>query len=298
MCNKKRFLPILILTAAILAATVYSLLDSIVRKPVITEGAFPFSITYELDGETVTICEVYKARYVGNKAAADADIRVYVGEIGNRGEDNTVYLLKKDANTRVELWTHLHPDYLLGDPNNNYLDAEALEPKIYYFDSNETEYRDAETLAAHGVKLVSFSYPTPLENKLVFSHMAHLSGAVVFPLLLITLLSLLAILIFVRKEKQLKYKALDIISIVANWVIGSVYMPFVTMLALLIDLEGGGPALYYQLLYFIPAFSVLCIALSVALRRKGYGAKALIATLIGPVVFMVYCIVFYGGGSR
>jgi LysM repeat protein len=85
------------------------------------------------------------------------------------------------------------------------------------------------------------------------------------------LLALIATIIFVRKEKELKYKAVDIVSIVFNWIIGTVYMGFVTIVALLIDIEGGGPELYYQITYFIPAVSVLCIAASVALRRKGYG---------------------------
>ena len=61
-------------------------------------------------------------------------------------------------------------------------------------------------------------------------------------------------------------------------------------------MNGGGPELYYQVIYFIPSFLVLCTAASVALRRKGYGVKALIAELIGPAVFILYLIVFYVGG--
>jgi hypothetical protein len=57
--------------------------------------------------------------------------------------------------------------------------------------------------------------------------------------------------------------------------------------------EGGGPELYYQIIYFFPAFSLLCIAASVALRRKGYRVASLIAGLIGPAVFALYLIVFY-----
>ena len=63
-----------------------------------------------------------------------------------------------------------------------------------------------------------------------------------------------------------------------------------------IDIEGGGPELYYQVTYFIPMVVTLCIAASVALRRKGYGVKSLITTLIGPAVFAVYLIVFYVAG--
>ena len=296
MKQKKLFLPSIILAVAILAIVVYSFISSIAFKPAVTEGEFPFSITYELDGERFTIEDVYKVNYVRNDGYADTKSRVYVGETGDSGENKTLYTLKKDENTRVELWTHFYADYLMGDPEYDYFDDEAFEPKIYYYDSQETEYHDEETLAAQGVKLISFTYPTPIENSLVFSHISYFSGVVVLPVLLVALLALIATIIFVKKEKELKYKAIDIVSIVLNFVISFILIPFVTILAVFIDIEGGGPELYFQILYFIPAFSVLCVAASVALRRKGYGVKSLIAELIGPAVFAVYLIVFYVGG--
>ncbi len=298
MRNKKLFLPAIILVVAILAIVVYSFVSSLAFKPTVTEGEFPFSITYELDGETVTINEVYKARYVRNDGYADTKSRVYVGEIGNMGEGNTVYTLKKDENTRVELWTKLYPDYLMGDTKYDYFDDEAFEPQIYYYDAEEQEYSDEETLLVQGVKLISFKYPTPIKNSFVFSHVSYFSGAVVLPTLLIALLALIATIIFVRKEKELKYKAIDIVSTLFNFIIGFTLIPFVSILALFIDIEGGGPELYYQVLYFIPALSVLCVVASLALRRKGYGVKSLIAELIGPAVFAAYLIVFYVGGLQ
>ena len=296
MKNKKLLLPAIILISAVLLMAVYSVVTSIAKKPTITEGEFPFSITYELDGETVTINDVYKAHYIGNDGYADTLTRCYVGGIDGLGGENTLYTLKKGDNTRIELWTHFYADYLMGDPEYEYFDDEPFEPRIYYYDENETEYHDEETLAAQGVKLISFEYPTPIENSFVFSHISYLSGAVVLPALLIALLALIVIIIFVRKEKELKYKAIDIVSIVLNFIIGIMYMGFVTILALLIDIEGGGPELYYQIMYFIPALSVLCIAASVALRRKGHSVKSLIAGFIGPAVFALYLIVFYVGG--
>ena len=131
MKNKKLFVHVIILAVAILAIAAYSVISGIAKKPAVTEGAFPFSITYQLDGQTVTINEVYKARYVRNGGYADTKSRVYVGEISDMGEDNTVYTLKKSANTRVELWPHFYPDYLMGDSGYDYFDDEAFEPQIY-----------------------------------------------------------------------------------------------------------------------------------------------------------------------
>ena len=296
MKNKKLSLPAIILGVAVLAIAAYSILSSIAYKPTVTEGEFPFSITYELDGKTVTINEVYKARYDRNDGYADTKTRVYVGGVGDSEEGSTSYVLKRDENTRIELYTHLYPDYLMGDSEYDYFDDEAFEPKIYYYDADEIEYSDEETLAAHGVKLISFEYPTPIENPLVFSHISYLSGAVVLPILLLALIALIVMISCVRKEKELKYKAVDIVSIVLNFIIGFTIIPFVTILAFFINIEGGGPELYYQIIYFIPALSVLCTAASVALRRKGHGIMSLITTLMGPAVFALYLIVFYTAG--
>lgn len=296
MRNKKLFLPTVILAVAILAIAVYSFISIIAYKPAVTEGEFPFSITYELDGEKVTIEDIYKVNYVKNDEDDNHKGRVYVGKRLRSGEDNTNFILKQDENTRVELWTHLYADYLMGDPEYDYFDDEPFEPRIYYYDANETEYHDEETLAAQGVRLISFEYPTPIENSLIFSHLSYLSGANVLPMLLVALLALLATIIFVRKEKELKYTAIDVVSIVFNFIIGIVYMGFVTILAMLIDIEGGGPELYYQITYFIPVVSVLCIAASVALRRKGYRKSSLVAGLTGPVIFVLYLLIFYVGG--
>ena len=291
MKSKKLLLPTIIIVAAVLVISIYSVISSVAKKPTVTEGEFPFSITYELDGEKVTINDVYRARYDRNDGYADTKTRVYVGEIGNMGEGNTSYILKTEPSGRIELYTNFYADYLMGDSEYDYFDDEAFEPQIFYYDMEEQEYGDEETLSAHGVKLISFEYPTPIENSLVFSHISYFNGEVVFPTLLISLLALITIIIFVKKEEDLEYKAIDIASTILNFIIGIPFLSFVSITAVFIDINGGGPEFYYQILYFIPSFLVLCIAASVALRRKGYGIKALIAVLTGPAVFALYLIV-------
>jgi hypothetical protein len=288
MKNKKLFLPTVILAVAIVIIAVYSLVSSIAKKPAVTEGEFPFSITYELDGETVTLEDVYQVKYVPNDKDDNHKGRIYEGKRLSSGEDSATIILKQDENSRVELWFSLYADYLMGDPEYDYFADDTFGPKIFYYDENETEYQDQETLSAQGVKLIRFEYPTPIENSFVFSHLAYFTSTVVLPILFVAFLALIAMIIFVRKEKELKYRAVDVVSIVLNWVIGIVYMGFVTLLALFLDINGGGSELYYQIMYFIPAVSLLCVAASVALRRKGFGVKALVAELIGPVIFAVY----------
>lgn len=291
---KKLILPTIILIAAILATAAYSVISSIAKKPTVTEGEFPFSITYELDGEQVTIEDVYKVRYVRNDGYADTKSRVYEGELMGSGEDD-VYVLKKDENTRIELCAQLYPDYLMGDPDGDYFEDEAFAPVLYYYDAEEQEYSDEETLAEQGVKLISFEYPAPIENSFVFSHISYFSGEIVPLVLLIALLALIVIVIFVRKEKELKYKAVDIVSIILNFAVGFTLVPVVSVAAMLIDINGGGPELYRQAFYFIPSLLVLCIAASVALRRKGYRVTSLVAELIGPAAFALHLIASYMG---
>lgn len=288
---KSKKLIVWILSVTIFIMAVYAVVSSIAQKPTVTKGEFPFSITYELDGETVTIQDVYRARYVKNDGYADTKSRVYVGEIGEIGEENTIYQLKKDDNGRIELWTRFYADYLMGDTEYDYFDNEPFEPKILYYDSEEIEYSDEETLAAQGVKLISFEYPAPIENSFVFSHISYFSGAIVIPMVLISLVALLVTIIFVKKEKDLQYKTVEKISIVLNYIILFVFVPFSIIVGVFQDINGGGPELSRQIFYFIPAFTVLCITASVAWRRMGEGKKSLIAVLTGPVGFAVCLIV-------
>jgi hypothetical protein len=295
MKNKKLLSTIIILIAAVFSIATYSVLSGIAQKPTVTEAEFPFTITYELDGKEVTIDDVYNVRYDGNGGYADTKSRIYVGGIGDLGEGNTVYTLKSDESYKIELWTNFYPEHLMGDLQDaGYFDEEPFEPRIYYYEidgSGETEYSDAETLAAQGVKLISFEYPEPIENSLVFSHISYFSGEIVFPTLLISLLFLIAIIIFVKKEKDLIYKPIDKISIVFNLIISLTLLPFTAISGMLFDINGGGPEFSRQVFYFFPSFIVLCNALSIALRRKGYGVKAIVSILTAPAIFLVYLVI-------
>ena len=66
MKNKKLLFPTIILVVAIMAIAVYSVCSSIAKKPTVTEGEFPFSITYEYKGETKTLSGVLECEYSGS----------------------------------------------------------------------------------------------------------------------------------------------------------------------------------------------------------------------------------------
>ena len=289
MKNKKLFLPTIILAVAIVLTMISAVVAGIALKPKVTEGEFPFSITYELDGETVTIKDVYKVQY---EKLGGYKTRMYSGEIGNRGKDNTIYVLKKNDSGRIELWTHFYADYLMGDPEYDYFDDEAFEPRIYYYDVNETEFHDEETLLKHGVKLVSFEYPEPIENSLSFSHFVFPESEVSFPSIIIAFLAWLAILIFVKKDSEyVRRKPINIVTIVFNFIIGLVVLPFFTIFAGLLSALGDIGDFMNLVLYLLPALTILSITASIGLRRKLYAKSALIIQFIAPSVFAVILII-------
>ena len=286
MKNKKMLLPVVILAAALLAMIVCSLFTAIAKKPTVTEKEFAFTITYELDGERVTINDVYTAYYDGNGGYADSKSRIYHGKIGGmEGIDDTYYTLKQKGNERIELDTNFYPDYMMGDPDGDYFSEVPFEPVLLYYDAEENEYCDAETLQSHGAKLISWEYPEPIENSFEFSHISIFSGEVVMPTLFISILALVACIIFVKKDPDFVIKPIDRVSTTFNYLVGFITVPFMAFSMMLSDITGDNEDIIHQILYFAGAITVLCIALSICLRRKNYSVSALVTTFIGPALF-------------
>ena len=290
MKKEKLFLPTIILVLAVVITTVSVIIAGISLKPVVTESEFPFSITYELDGETVTINDVYKVHYNEDKAYK---YREYIGEIQDKKEDNTYYILKTEENGRIELWTQFYADYLMGDPEYDYFDEEPFEPRIYYYDEHETEFRDEETLAEHGAKLISFEYPEPIKNSLRFSHIVMPEDGVTLPSIIIAFLAMIATLIFVKKDTYYLRKPINIITIVFNFIIGFIVFPFFTTFAGLLNALGDVGDVMNLIIYLLPALTILCITASIGLRRKLYGKSALAVQFISPAVFVIIIIISY-----
>ena len=285
MKSRKMLMPIVNLVAAFVFMTAFAIINGISKKPTITEGDFPFSITYELNGKTETIEGVYSASYVGHGGYADTKGRIYEGKIvGMQNEEDNFYVLSENEEGYLVLHTNFYADYLMGDTEYDYFMGEEFAPKMYYYDSQGVEYEDEETLLAQGASLIRWTYPVPVTNSFVFSHISIMSGEVVLPMVIIAVLALVAMIIFVKKEKN---KKTDKIATIFNFIIGIVVVPFMTVLGTLIDINGGSAELGRQLLYILPAFSILGVAASVALRRKNYPKGGMVVQFVGPALFVV-----------
>ena len=51
------------------------------------------------------------------------------------------------------------------------------------------------------------------------------------------------------------------------------------------DITGSHPGLAYQIMYLVAPITLLGLAASIALRRKGYSKSSFFAQWAGPVVF-------------
>jgi cytochrome bd-type quinol oxidase subunit 2 len=142
-------------------------------------------------------------------------------------------------------------------------------------------------LSAQGVKLISWEYPTPIENSLVFSHLSYPNAEVVLPCLIVSILALIATLIFVKKDTDLTRKPIDIVSIVFNFLILLAFVPIVTVFAWFLDITGDNDNIFTQLFYYSPTLTVFGIMASVALRRKGYHKSSLAVQFILPVIVII-----------
>ncbi|MBR5229755.1 MAG: hypothetical protein IKW01_02770 [Firmicutes bacterium] len=282
MKSKKLFITAIILIAAIISMTVCCVVISTAKAPVITEKEFPFSITYQLNGQTETIDGVYAVSFTGNGAYADPTQRNYEGKVISQYEGaDTSFILGEVEDGVIMIYTRFHPDYLMGEAYYDYFDNEEFKPILSYQDAEGYAYEDEETLLQHGAKLISWEYPEPIENSYTFSHIAHLSGGVVLPLVIIAAAALLAVIVFVKRDKTSDKTSLDKASIALNFAIGIVAVPIMTLVAVLSDIVGSSGDLSQQLIYLLPPVMVLGLAASVGLRRDGLSKASIAAQAVG-----------------
>ena len=64
-------------------------------------------------------------------------------------------------------------------------------------------------------------------------------------------------------------------------------VPFLAIMAMLTDIIGSDGDFWQQIIYLVPTISLLSIAVSVTLRRRGYSKSGFIVQLIGPAIFII-----------
>ena len=221
MKTKKFVLPAVLLLGLLIAYAAFSVIFCYNTKPAVSEGKFPFSITYEYLGETKTIFGVYSCEFEGSRTITMQHDRFWNGEVTYTEGD---YLVYQEEMKTLAVQPHIIAGYFMGDPlySDQYqvYGLEGPEPYAEYYDYKNdisiTDYDRDEELAAIGFRFIDFSYPQPIENSFSFSGIEYEADNIIFFVALM-LVFLLVCIIFVRKDKEYKYSYLDKSCIIVNF---------------------------------------------------------------------------------
>ena len=295
MKTKKLVLPAVLLVGLIIAYAAFSVIFCYNTKPAVSEGEFPFSITYEYLGETKTISGVYVCKFLGSETNFREHNRYWEGEVVYTEGD---YIVHKEEMKTLAVQPGMEAGYFMGDPlhRDHYqvYDLEGPEPYAEYYDyKNEisiTDYGQDEELAAIGFRFIDLSYAQPIENSFSLSGIEYEADNIIFFVALM-LVFLIVCIIFVRKDKEYKYSYLDKSCIIVNFIVGIVATPFIYIICALFGLVGSRYEWIDQCIYNIPSFTILCLALSIIFRRKGYRKTGFFVQFGGVVLFAIMLLI-------
>jgi hypothetical protein len=136
-------------------------------------------------------------------------------------------------------------------------------------------------------EIISWSYPEPIENSFVFSGFSILHVGSMLAMLAVGLLTVIACLVFVKKDKSATAGVFDILSIVANFANCFAVIPFITVCIAAFQLTMSTDGVLYQIFLCIPALTAFTVAAGVALRRRGFSKTGFFVQLAGPAIFLV-----------
>ena len=282
-------LPKLIFAAGVIAIVIAYLLTAIVMKPVITEQDFEYSITYTHNGETIVLEDVYTCSFIGNGRDGDPKDRYYDGAYKKSTEQyhpGAVVIDEKDG-LELRIVTSFSNDYLMGDGDG--FDVNDIYMAAY--DDMGVEYTDADTLAKFDAEIVSYVLPTPIENSLVFGGFSRLHDLSMAVMYAVSILVLIACMIFVKRDEGVEYKVLDKISVVLNFIISIFVIPFTMIIIWWSQIFISTDSLVYQLDLCVPAVGMLAMAASVCLRRNGYSKSGFFVQFAGGVLYILAAII-------
>ena len=97
-------------------------------------------------------------------------------------------------------------------------------------------------------------------------------------------------MIFVKRHNTVPYTAPDKVSIVFNFLMVFVVLPFMTLVVLLMPIYVSGDEIIYKLVLCVPAITVLSVAASLSLRRKNHSATGFCVQFAGPVLLSILAV--------
>ena len=281
---KKMKLPTIIITIGLILAVASCLLTGIIKEPVIKEHDFDYSVTYSIDGEVKTYKGSYQCSFIGHDGHDDPTLRMYDGAHkidGNVSESSWFTVAHKDG-VELSLIINLDAAYLMGDPDKYEYVSGNEDP---YLEATDAESYPVEVSEVFDAEIISWEYPEPIENSFRFVGFSRLYAISMGTMLLAGLLTVIACIIFAKRDPDVRYKVLDKLSIVANFLICFFALPFITIVIFFFPLVIDSDSIMYQIYLCIPALSVFAIALSIAFRRKGFTKSGFFVQFVFPALF-------------
>ena len=274
----------IILALYLVATLVLLVFGYAVEKPAVRMQEFPFSITYICRGRQSTISEVYVAEQTDfAKYMGDEKLQWY-GYIKDRNRLEPDFIRIDGDDTHaffIEL--NLEPGWLMGDPA--YADSTCAPIGVAIRLADGQRITDPEKLEELGLRVDSWEYPQPIENRFSFGGFSLSSEAVLFTSA-IAIAALLLCLIFVERDREQTATVRNKIGVVLNLLIVILAFPFILIFSAISEILGDTSWLQ-QLLYLAPALTVTGVSASVVLRRRGYELPGLLIQFVGPVLFLL-----------
>lgn len=298
---KKFSFAIILLAITVIAYIAATVLFSYTTKPSVLTGEFPFSITYEYKGETNTMSGVFACEFSGSNTICGEHSRYWNQETIYHNPNNVEnpYIIEQndELQTTLAVQPHMDAGYFMGDPL--YADYytkygyEGPEPYVEYYDYINDIYLDdenrGEVLESIGFEIIDFTYAEPIENSFSFSGVQYEADGVTVFVAIMAVYFVLC-LVFVRKDQAYQYSKLDKTGIVLNFLMGIVVVPVLSFICMMFGLVESRVELINQITYNIPSIAVLCLALSVVFRRKGYSKLGFYIQFGGIPLFILILI--------
>lgn len=286
----KMKLPLIIIATGLILAVLSCFFTGIMKEPTIKDHEFDYSITYRLDGEIKTYEGGFKCSFDGHDGHDDPTLREYVGVHTKNGNilDSISFTVAQKDGVELSIVADLDAAYLMGDP-----DKYEYEPgnDVPYLDAVDSEGYGVEVSDFFDAEIISWEYPEPIKNSFEFVGFSRLYAVSMLVMLLVGVLTIIACVIFVKKNADVSYNSLDKLSNIANFIIGIVAIPFITIVVFFFPLVMDSSSIMYQIYLCIPALTAFTIALSVALRRKGFTKSGFFVQFVFPVLFFAEIIV-------
>lgn len=290
MKTKSLKIPAIIFAIGLILCLLTCLFAGTIKVPTITEQDFNYAATYRLGGETKTLEGVYRVRFISTGEGTNPHNRYYEGhypEDPDRGEPEHHTIAKQDG-LELRIVFIFTDRYLMGDGDPDQIYQHAIpDPYLAAYDDMGVEYADMETLEKFDAELISWETPQPIENTFVFSEFVLLHDVSMLLMLLVGILVIIASMIFVKRDKTVPYKALDKVSVVFNYLVALVAIPFIALVVWLMALYVSGNEVIYKVDLCIPAITAFTVAASIVLRRKGYTKTGFFIQFAGPVLFVL-----------